>query len=150
MAGGIGKHRLEPLARGPLLLAALLGLRTRGAKAVDELVAGALQLGDVDEPAGLGGGEGLVLSGGRGLGVGREAPLETGDLVAEGAAGRGLITPLDGGNDVRLDSRGIEGLKTRGLGVAAGVEDASKITRVDPGVAGCIRRRQGEILDRRR
>src|SRR3712207_7247268 len=50
-----------------------------------ELVAGPLELGDVDEPAGLGGRNGgcAFLAAAGNLGVGREAPLEPRDLIAQ-------------------------------------------------------------------
>ena len=146
MPGGVGQHRLKPLARSALLFAALLGFAARGAQTVDEVVAGALELGDVDEPAGLGCGEDIALTAG-GLRVGREAPLQARDLVAKGAAGSGLIATLDGRRLQDLEIRHPQVLR---VGVAAGVEDAREVAGVDACVPGRVGSSRGKLLDRRR
>ena len=161
MAGGVGEHRLEALARQALALAASLRLLTRSAQPLDEVVASALEFGDVDETPGLGGGEALGLACPGRLGVGGEAPLEPRDLVAQRAASRGLIAPLDGRHVVALlkagDScsalpecrRRLEHLEVGRLGIAAGVQDAGQVTGIDAGGAGCIGCSGSEFLDRR-
>jgi hypothetical protein len=139
--GRIGEHRLEALARHTLALAASLGLAARGAQAVDKLVAGALECGDVDEATGFGGGERLALRGSGGLGMSREAPLEPGDLVAQCTAGRRLVAALEG--------RRLEDLEVGRAGVAARVEHTRQVAGVDAGVAGCIGGGGRELLDSR-
>ena len=84
-----------------------------------------------------------------GLRVGREAPLEARDLVAQGAAGSRLVATLERGDVVCLDGWSLQRLETRSLGVAAGIEDAGQVAGVDAGVAGGLRRRRGELFDRR-
>ena len=149
MPGGVGEHRLQPFTRRALPLAALLGPATRSAKAVDQLIAGPLERGDVDEPSGLGGGYNIALAGGSGgLRVRRKAPLEAGDLITEGTAGGRLVATLEGGDVLRPGGRGLKQAEVRSLGVAAGVEDAGQVAGVDAGITGGACRRRRKFLDR--
>lgn len=164
MGGGVGQHRLEALTRSSLALAALLGRIPCRAQPHDELVAGALELRDIDEPAGLRGVEVFGVVGAGGLGMSREVPLQTRDLIAQRAAGRGFVATLErrGCHNPALPAtpdsrvatfsefrRGFEHVEIRCVGVASRVEDAGQIARVDAGVTcrtGCGGR---EVLDRR-
>ena len=149
MPGGIGEHRLEALAGRALLVTAPLRLAARGPQPIDQLVAGLLELGDSDQPAGLGGGEDMVTVGAGGLRVGREAPFEARDLVAQGAAGSRLVATLERRDLVGLHGRNLEQIDIRSHSVAARIENAGQVARIDAGVACSLSRRRGEILDRR-
>ena len=165
MAGWVGEHGLEALAGHSLAFAAALRLAARGAQPKNELVAGALELGDVDKPAGLGRGKALAAAGTGGLGVRRKAPLKPRDLVAQGAPSGGLVATFEWrGRDIVApfqprnrclagrSERGcrLEHLKIRCLGVAARVEHTGQIAGVNPRVARGIGRCGREFLDRRR
>ena len=138
MAGRVGEHRLEALAGGALALAAVLRRIACRTQAQDQLVAGLLELGQADEAPGVGAGKALRVLGGRGLGMGRKAPLEPRDLIAEGPPRRGFVATVDG--------RHARGLGLGHLRVAARIEDASQVARVNAGVAGGGRGGRGQLL----
>jgi hypothetical protein len=139
--GRIGEHRLEALAGRALALAFVLCGRAGPLETLDEVVAQALQVGEADDAP-------LRCPFRRGSGmrrIGGEAPFESRDLIAQGAARGPFVSTLE-----RRDLGDLEG-GGRGRQVAASrVEDAGQVTGVDPLVPGRRRGRRGELLDRRR
>jgi hypothetical protein len=138
VAGGVGDHRLEPLAGRALLLALLLGFTARGPQPLHQIVAGALELGDSDQAPRLGGGDYRCLRGGH-LRVRREAPLEARDLIAKSATGRGLVAAFQ--------RRRLGGYELGGVGIASRIEDPRQIAGIDAGVAGGVGSRGGKLFD---
>lgn len=136
MPGGIGEHRLEPLAGGTLALALVLRSHAGALEALDEVVAQPLQVGQSDY-APLAGrtrrGSGLC-------GVGGKAPLEARDLIAQRLPCGALVAACE--------YRDVDDLGSGGRIAAACVEDARQVAGVDAGVAGGACRRCRKRLDR--